>query len=55
MGEKHRDGHGPRKHRLGVHRLKQSGRLRMNITGHQTMAEFSWDSTARHVAPALAA
>ncbi|MBI1942458.1 MAG: glycosyltransferase family 4 protein [Betaproteobacteria bacterium] len=42
-------------HMREVHRLKQSGELRPNIAGHRTMAEFSWDATARCIAAALAA
>lgn len=40
-------------HLRAVHRLKQSGELRPNIAGHETMAGFSWDATARCVAAAL--
>lgn len=42
-------------HLRAVHRLKQSGDLRPNVAGHETMAEFVWESTARHIAAALAA
>jgi hypothetical protein len=42
-------------HLRAVHRLKQSGDLRPNVPGHETMSEFSWESTVRHIVAALAA
>ncbi|HUN69444.1 MAG TPA: glycosyltransferase family 4 protein [Burkholderiales bacterium] len=42
-------------HLRAVHRLKQSGELRPNIAGRETMADFTWDSMARRIAAELAA
>ena len=41
-------------HLREVHRLKQSGALKPNLAGRDTMAGFSWDATARAIAAALA-
>lgn len=41
-------------HLREVHRLKQSGALKPNVAGRDTMARFGWDETARRIAAALA-
>ena len=42
-------------HLREVHRLKQSGALKPNSAGRDTMAEYSWDATARAIAKVLEA
>jgi glycosyltransferase involved in cell wall biosynthesis len=41
-------------HLRAVHRLKQSGELRPNVEGRDTMARFTWNDTIRRITSALA-